>query len=167
VATHPSDMAVALAALDAVVHVRGGAGERAIALADFYRLPGDAPQRDTVLDPGELIVAVELPPAPSLQRYRKVRERAAFSFAVVSVAVAVEVEGGAVREARIALGGVAHMPWRARRAEAALAGAPATEESFARAAAAELELAEPLRDNAFKVPLARNVIVRTLAEAVA
>jgi xanthine dehydrogenase YagS FAD-binding subunit len=167
VATHPSDMAVALAALDAVVHVRGAAGERAIALSDFYRLPGDEPQRDTVLEPGDLIVAVELPPAPSLQRYRKVRERAAFSFAVVSVAVALEVDGGAVREARIALGGVAHMPWRARRAEVALQGAPATEESFARAAEAELEQARPLRDSAFKVPLARNVIVRTLAEAAA
>jgi xanthine dehydrogenase YagS FAD-binding subunit len=167
VATHPSDMAVALAALDALVHVRGAAGERAIALADFYRLPGDDPPRDTTLDAGDLIVAVELPPAPPLQRYRKVRERAAFSFAVVSVAVALEVADGAVHSPRIALGGVAHMPWRARRAEAALEGAPATEESFARAAEAELEQAQPLRDNAFKVPLARNVIVRTLAEATA
>jgi xanthine dehydrogenase YagS FAD-binding subunit len=167
VATHPTDKAVARAALDAVVHVRGAAGERAIALADFYRLPGEEPQRDTVLDPGDLIVGVELPQAPPLQRYRKVRERAAFSFAVVSVAVALDLDGGAVREARIALGGVAHMPWRARRAEAALEGAPATEESFARAAEAELEQARPLRDNAFKVPLARNVIVRTLAEATA
>jgi xanthine dehydrogenase YagS FAD-binding subunit len=167
VATHPSDMAVALAVLDAVVHVRSAAGERAVALTDFYRLPGEEPERDTVLDPGDLIVAVELPPAPPVQRYRKVRERAAFSFAVVSVAVALDVSDGVVRDARVALGGVAHMPWRARRAEAALEGAPATEESFARAAEAELEQARPLRDNAFKVPLARNVMVRTLAEAVA
>jgi CO/xanthine dehydrogenase FAD-binding subunit len=168
VATHPSDMAVALAALDAVVHVRGAAGERAIALGDFYRLPDDAPQRDTVLDAGDLVVAVELPPPPpGAQRYRKVRERAAFSFAVVAVAVTIEVEGGDVREARVALGGVAHMPWRARRAEGALRGLPATEEAFAEAADAELEQAEPLRDNAFKVPLARNVIMRTLADAAA
>jgi xanthine dehydrogenase YagS FAD-binding subunit len=168
VATHPSDMAVALAALDAVVHVRGGAGERAIAVTDFYRLPGDEPQRDTVLDPADLIVAVELPPPPpGAQRYRKVRERAAFSFAVVAVAVSIEVDGGDVRDARVALGAVAHMPWRARRAEAALRGLPATEEAFAEAADAELEEAQPLRDNAFKVPLARNVIVRTLAEAAA
>jgi xanthine dehydrogenase YagS FAD-binding subunit len=168
VATHPSDMAVALAALDAVVHVRGAAGERAIALTDLYRLPGDEPQRDTVLDPGDLVVAVELPaPAAPAQRYRKVRDRASFSFAVVSVAVALEVADGAVREARIALGGVAHVPWRARRAESTLRGAPATEDGFARAAEAELEAARPLPDNAFKVPLARNVLVRTLAEAAA
>jgi xanthine dehydrogenase YagS FAD-binding subunit len=166
VATHPSDMAVALAALDAVVHVRGPASERALAVTDLHRLPGEAPERDTTLDPGDLIVAVELPPgAPGAQRYRKVRERASFSFAVVSVAVAVEVSEGVVREAKVALGGVAHVPWRARRAEAALRGAPATEESFARAAEEELGRARPLRDNAFKVPLARNVLIRTLVEA--
>ncbi|HEX5581826.1 MAG TPA: FAD binding domain-containing protein, partial [Gemmatimonadaceae bacterium] len=168
VATHPSDMAVALAALDAVVHVRGAASERALAVTDLHRLPGEAPERDTTLDPGDLIVAIELPPAaPPAQRYRKVRERASFSFAVVSVAVAVEVSEGVVREAKIALGGVAHAPWRARRAEAALRGAPATEESFARAAEEELARARPLRDNAFKVPLARNVLIRTLVEATA
>lgn len=167
VATHPSDMAVALAALDAVVHVRGAAGERAIAFTDFHRLPGAEPQHDTVLEPGELIVAVELPPLPLARRsrYRKVRDRASFSFAVVSAAVAVDVVDGTVRDARVALGGVAHVPWRARRAETALRGAPATEEAFARAAEAELGAARPLRDNAFKVPLARNVLVRTLAEA--
>jgi xanthine dehydrogenase YagS FAD-binding subunit len=169
VATHPSDMAVGLAALDAVVHVRGAGGERAIALTDFHRLPGEEPQRDTVLEPGELVVAVGLPPLALARRsrYRKVRERASFSFAVVAVAVALDAAGGTVRDARVALGGVAHVPWRARRAEAALRGAPATEEAFGRAADAELELARPLRDNAFKVPLARNVIIRTLAEAAA
>jgi xanthine dehydrogenase YagS FAD-binding subunit len=171
VATHPSDMAVALAALDAVVHVRGvgAAEERAIALTDFHRLPGEEPQRDTVLVPGDLIVAVELPSLPMARRsrYRKVRDRAAFSFAVVTVAVALDVEDDKVREARVALGGVAHVPWRARAAEAALRGAPAAEAAFARAAEAELAAARPLRDNAFKVPLARNVLVRTLAEAAA
>jgi xanthine dehydrogenase YagS FAD-binding subunit len=168
VATQPSDMAVALAALDAVVHVRGPASERALALTDLHRLPGEKPERDTTLDPGDLIVAIELPPGvPAAQRYRKVRERASFSFAVVSVAVALSVDGGTVREAKVALGGVAHVPWRARRAEAELRGAPATEETFARAAEAELGPARPLRDNAFKVPLARNVLVRTLAEAAA
>jgi xanthine dehydrogenase YagS FAD-binding subunit len=168
VATHPSDMAVALAAFDAVVHLEGAAGARAIPLADFHRLPGDEPQRDTVLEHGELITGVELPPL-SLARqstYRKVRERASFAFAVVSIAAAVEVAAGSVVDARIALGGVAHVPWRARKAEDALRGGPADEESFARAADSELADASPLRDNGYKVPLARNLIVRTLAELV-
>jgi xanthine dehydrogenase YagS FAD-binding subunit len=162
VATHPSDMAVALVMLDAVVHT----SSRSLPLADLHRLPGDEPERDTVLERGELIEAVELPPLPLARtsRYVTVRERASFSFAVVSVAAALDVEGGSVREARLALGGVAHKPWRATHAEQALRGAPATAESFARAADAELAQARPLRDNAYKVPLARNVIVRTLSE---
>ncbi len=166
VATHPSDMAVALVALDAEVEVEGEGGTRTIPLREFHRLPGDEPQRDTVLQPGDLITAVELPLLAFATRstYRKVRDRAAFSFAVVSVAVAVDVADGVVRDCRLALGGVAHVPWRAARAEEALRGQPATEESFAAAAGAELEQARPLRDNAFKVPLGRAVIVRTLME---
>ena len=166
VATHPSDMAVALAVLDAVVDVEGTGGQRTIPIPGLYRLPDADPTRDTVLQPGELITAVELPPLPSAVRsaYRKVRERASFSFAVVSVAAVIELEGRLIRDCRIALGGVAHAPWRATRAEAALRGAPATEENFR--AAAELELAEarPLRDNGYKVPLARDVMVRTLTD---
>ena len=156
-ATHPSDMAVALAALDARGARARPGGERAIPLAELHRLPGDEPQHDTVLEPGELITAVELPPLPvaARSRYRKVRDRASYAFALVSVAVALDVADGVVRDVRIALGGVAHKPWRATRAEEALRGAPATEESFAARADAELAPARPLRDNAFKVPLAR------------
>jgi xanthine dehydrogenase YagS FAD-binding subunit len=166
VATHPSDMAVALLALDAQVRVRGRAGERAVPLAGFHRLPGDEPQRDTLLEHGDLITAVELPPLPfaTSSRYRKVRDRASYAFALVSVAAALDVADGAVRDARLALGGVAHAPWRATKAEAVLRGAPATEETFRRAADAELADARPLRDNAFKIPLARNVIVRVLLQ---
>ena len=165
VATHPSDMAVALAAIGASVHVLGANGERTIPLPGLHRLPGDKPQHDTVLNPGDLITAVELgAPAPR-SAYRKVRDRASFSFAVFSVAAIADIDDdGTIREARIALGGVAHVPWRAERAEAELRGAPATAASFAVAADAELDPAQPLRDNAFKVPLARNVLVRTLAE---
>jgi xanthine dehydrogenase YagS FAD-binding subunit len=166
IATHPSDMAVAMAALDAVVRVLGPQGERVIPLVEFYRLPGEEPQRDTVLQHGELITAVDLPPLPFATRshYRKVRDRASYAFALVSVAAALEVEGGVVREVRIALGGVAHVPWRARKAEAVLRGAAATEEVFQQAADAELADAQPLPGNAFKVPLARNVLVRTLLD---
>ena len=166
VATHPSDMAVALVALDAEVGVEGADGTRTIPLRAFHRLPGDEPQRDTVLEPGDLITAVELPPLAFARTstYRKVRDRAAFSFAVVSVAAALDVADGVVRDCRLALGAVAHVPWRAERAEEALRGQPAGEESFAAAADAELEQARPLRDNGFKVPLARGVIVRTLME---
>jgi len=167
VATHPSDMAVALAAIGAEVHVTGWEGERTIPIPGLHRLPGDDPQRDTVLERGELVTAVELEPlAPALaarSTYRKVRDRASFSFAVVSVAAALDLDGGAVRDCRIALGGVAHGPWRAWRAEEALRGGPATAERFAAAAEAELAQAQPLRDNAFKVPLARNLITSTLA----
>jgi xanthine dehydrogenase YagS FAD-binding subunit len=168
VATHPSDLAVALAAIGAEVHVTGRDGERTIPIPGLHRLPGDEPSRDTVLEPGELITALEVEPlAPALaarSTYRKVRDRASFSFAVVSAAVAVEVADGTVRDCRIALGAVAHGPWRAWRAEESLRGAPATEASFAAAADAELAQARPLRDNAFKVPLARNLLVATLAE---
>jgi xanthine dehydrogenase YagS FAD-binding subunit len=167
IATHPSDMAVALAALDAVVRVQGPDGERTIPLVDFHRLPGDEPQRDTVLAHGELITAIDLPPLAfaARSRYRKVRDRASYAFALVSVAAALAVtDDGMVRDVRLALGGVAHKPWRAWKAEAALRGAPATEESFRRAAEAELSAAQPLPGNAFKVPLARNTIVRTLLD---
>jgi xanthine dehydrogenase YagS FAD-binding subunit len=166
VATHPSDLAVALAALDAGIHVQGPAGERTIPIADFHRLPGDEPQRDTTLAPGELITAIELEPLPyaTRSRYRKVRDRASYSFALVSVAAALHVVDGVIEDARIALGGVAHAPWRARQAERLLRGQAPGEALFRRAAEAELGAAEPLRDNAFKVPLAANVIVRTLTE---
>ena len=164
VATNPSDMAVALIALDAVVHVDGHAGARSIPIGELHRLPGDEPERETTLLAGELITAVELPPAPlaANSAYRKVRERASFSFAVVSVAAALDVRDGVVRDCRLALGGVAHRPWRALQAEDALRGGPATAAAFARAAQIELEQARPLRDNAYKVTLARNVMVRAL-----
>lgn len=166
IATHPSDMAVAMIALDAVVRVLGPDGERAIPLVSFHRLPVDEPQHDTMLEHGELITAVDLPRLPfaARSRYRKVRDRASYAFALVSVAAALDVADGIVRDARIAFGGVAHVPWRATKAEAALRGAPATEETFRQAAEAELADARPLRDNAFKVPLARNVLVRTLLD---
>jgi xanthine dehydrogenase YagS FAD-binding subunit len=166
IATHPSDMAVALAALDAIVRTRGPGGERTIPVTALYRLPGEEPERDTVLEHGELITAVDLPPlafAPN-SRYRKVRDRASYAFALVSVAAALDITDGAVRDVRIALGGVAHKPWRAARAEQALRGAPASDESFRAAAEAELAEARPLPGNAFKVPLARNMIVRMLTD---
>ena len=164
VATHPSDMAVALAAIEATVEVLGANGERSIPIPGLHRLPGDKPQHDTVLNGGDLITAVELSrPAPR-SVYRKVRDRASFSFAVFSVAAVVELADGAITEARVALGGVAHVPWRAERAEAVLRGREPTPEAFQEAADAELSAAQPLRDNAFKVPLARNVLVRTLSE---
>jgi xanthine dehydrogenase YagS FAD-binding subunit len=166
VATHPSDMAVALAALDAVVHTEGPAGERSIRLTDLHRLPGERPERDTVLAHGELITAVDLPPLAFAEnsRYWKVRDRASYAFALVSIAAALDVAGGVVRDVRIALGGVAHKPWRATITEQALRAAPATEQSFRTAAEAELAGARPLRDNAFKVALAGNMIVRTLMD---
>lgn len=166
VATHPSDMAVALAALDAEVQVEGPAGSRTIPLVDFHRLPGEEPQRDTVLEPGELIVAVDLPQRPWATRssYAKVRDRAAFSFAVVSIAAALDVADGVIQDVRLALGGMAHKPWRAHGAEEALRGAPLSPASYRHAARLELEQARPLRDNAYKVALARNLIVRSLSE---
>ncbi len=166
VATHPSDMCVALAALDATVHLEGRSGARSIRLIDLHRLPDDHPEIETVLEPGELITAIELPSLPFAKRstYRKVRDRASYAFALVSVAAALDVEDGIVRDVRVALGGVAPKPWRATRAEAQLMGAPATEASFRAAAEAELEGARPLRDNGFKIELARRTIVHTLAE---
>jgi xanthine dehydrogenase YagS FAD-binding subunit len=166
VATHPSDMAVAMAAIGGEVHVLGSAGTRTIPLPGLHRLPGDEPERDTVLAPGDLITAVELSPLAfgARSRYRKVRDRASYAFAVTSIAAAVDLQGDSVRDCRLAFGGLAHAPWRATRAEEVLRGAPATEESFARAAQAELEQARPLRDNAFKVPLATNLLVGTLSE---
>jgi len=166
VATHPSDMAVAMAALDAFVNVHGPDGERRVPIEELHRLPGDEPQRDTTLEHGELITAVDLPPLDfaSNSKYRKVRERASYAFALVSVAAALAVQDGVVRDVRLALGEVAQKPWRATKAEEALRGEPANEANFRAAADIELEDADPLRDNAFKVPLARNVITRTLLE---
>ncbi len=166
VATNPSDMAVPLAAFDAVVRVVGPEGAREIPLAEFHRLPGDAPERDTTLRKGELIVAVDLPrlPLAARSRYRKVRERASFAFALVSVAAALEVADGRVADVRIAFGGLAHKPWRASAAEDALRGVAAGPEAFAAAADAELAAARPLRDNGYKVDLARTALVQTLVE---
>jgi xanthine dehydrogenase YagS FAD-binding subunit len=166
VATHPSDMAVALMALDATVRTQGPDGDRTIPLTELHRLPGDEPQRDTVLDHGELITAVDIPALDfaSNSRYRKVRDRASYAFALVSIAAALDVVDGDVRDVRVALGGVAHKPWRATMVEDALRGAPANEERFRAAAQAELASARPLAGNAFKIPLARNVIVRTLLD---
>jgi len=166
VAVHPSDMAVAMATLDAVVHVQGPDGERTIPLTQLYRLPGSEPERDTVLSRGELITAVDLPPLDwaAHSRYRKIRDRASYAFALVSVAAALDVVDGSVRDVRLALGGVAHKPWRAATAEQALRSGPADAASFRAAAEAELADARPLPGNAFKVPLARNTIVRTLLD---
>lgn len=166
VATHPSDMCVALAALGAIVHLRGPGGERTVELTDLHRLPEDHPEIETLLMPGELVVAIELPALPfaAHSTYRKVRDRASYAFALVSVAAAIELDGDVVKDVRIALGGVAHKPWRAWKAEAALRGKPATEENFRAAAEAELADAQPLRDNAFKVELAKRSIVAALAE---
>jgi xanthine dehydrogenase YagS FAD-binding subunit len=160
VATHPSDLAVALAALDATVVTSA----RRLPIVELHRLPGDEPERDTVLEPGELITAVELPPLAGRSAYRKVRDRASFAFALVSVAAVLRVEDGRVADIRLALGGVAHKPWRATRAEEALRGAAATAESFAAAADAELEQARSLRDNGYKTTIARNTIRRVLEE---
>jgi xanthine dehydrogenase YagS FAD-binding subunit len=166
VATHPSDMCVALAALDAVVHVTGPEGERAIAFSDLHLLPGDHPEVETTLKPGELITAVELASLPFAQRstYRKVRDRASYAFALVSVAAALDVEGGVVKGVRVAFGGVAVKPWRALKLEAWLNGRPATEESFLAAAEAELAEAKPLSHNGFKIELAKRTLVAVLAE---
>ena len=167
IATHPSDMCVALAALGAVVHLEGPAGTRTLPLVDLHRLPGDRPDLETNLQPGELITAVELPPLAFGARstYRKVRDRASYAFALVSVAAALDIgPGGDVRGVRLALGGVAHKPWRATKAEAALHGRSADAASFRAAAEAELADAIGLPGNAFKIELARRVIVSTLEE---
>jgi xanthine dehydrogenase YagS FAD-binding subunit len=167
IATHPSDLAVALAAFDAVVHTTGRDGSRAIAVDDFFLFPGDTPHVEHPLEHAELITAIELPPLDIARRslYLKFRDRQSYEFALVSVAAALTVEDGAVADVRLALGGVATKPWRARVAEAELHGGPATPERFAAASAAELEAAEPREHNAFKVELAQRAIVRALTAA--
>ena len=167
IATHPSDMCVALAALRASVRVRGPRGDRAIALADFHRLPEDMPQRDTTLQPGELVVAVDLPPDgfASHAHYLKLRDRASYAFALVSVAAALDVRDGIVRDAALALGGVAHKPWRRAEAEARLVGRAPSDEAFGDAAVVLLKDARPASRNGFKLALARRAIVRALQMA--
>jgi xanthine dehydrogenase YagS FAD-binding subunit len=166
VAVHPSDMCVALAALDATVHLESGEGRRSLPFTAFHRLPGDRPDIDTMLQPGELITAVELPPSSFAARstYRKVRDRASYAFALVSVAAALDVRNGEIRDVRIALGGVAHKPWRAEKAEAALRGQPVSEPAFIAAAEAELAAAHALSGNAFKVELAKRTIIAVLMD---
>ena len=167
IATHPSDLCVALAALDAVVHLDGPSGTRSVPLVELHRLPGGRPDIETMLAPGELITAIALPASAlaACSTYRKVRDRSSYAFALVSVAAALEVaEDGTVRDVRLALGGVAHKPWRAWTAEAALRGRPATRESFLAAAEAELADAAPLLHNGFKVELARRTIVAVLTD---
>jgi xanthine dehydrogenase YagS FAD-binding subunit len=171
IATHPSDLCVPLVALDAVVETEGPAGRRSIALDDLHRLPGETPERETVLDPGELILAVTLPAAAARfaghARYLKVRERTSYAFAVVSGAAAMRLDGDVIGEARVALGGVAAKPWRAREAEAVLAGGTPSADLFRRAAEAALAAARPSGDNAFKIELARRVVARALSMAAA
>ncbi|ESY81590.1 xanthine dehydrogenase family protein subunit M [Mesorhizobium australicum] len=169
IATHPSDFCVPLVALDAVVEIEGKGGRRHVTLEEFHRLPGDTPQRETVLQPGDLVVAVRLPAEAASfaahARYLKLRERTSYAFAVVSAAAALTVADGKIRAARLALGGVAAKPWRARSAEAVLLGADADEASFVRAADAALADASPSGDNAFKIELARRIVVRALMSA--
>jgi len=168
IATHPSDMCVALAALDATVRVRGPNGERQIAFGDFHRFPGNTPERDTNLGPDELIIAVDLPAIPFAVRshYLKVRDRASYAFALVSVAAALDLgSNNRINAARVALGGVAHKPWRATQAEKVLAGKAATEAVFIQAAEAEMRNAKPLEHNRFKVELGKRAIVRALIMA--
>lgn len=167
VATHPSDMCVALAALEAVVHVEGRAGKRTIEFADFHRLPADAPERDNQLADDELITAIELPPARFRQHshYLKIRDRASYAFALVSVAAALELDGDVIKDVRLALGGVAHKPWRDKAVEQLLKGKPVSRENFVAAADAMLRDAQPLEHNAFKIKLARRAIVRALSDA--
>lgn len=166
IATHPSDMCVALAALDAIVHVLGPNGERKLAFADVHRLPGDRPDIDTNLSEGDLITAIELPAASPSARsiYRKVRDRASYAFALISVAAVLDVEQGFVRDVRLALGGVAHKPWRATRAEALLRGSTATVDAFTKAASEEMFQARPLRDNGFKIEIAKRTMIAALTQ---
>ena len=166
VAVHPSDLCIPLAALDAVVVVQGRAGERRMAFADFHRLPGDTPDIDTHLAHGELITALEIAPLPFAvnSRYRKVRERASYAFALVSVAAALDVQDGRVRDVRLAFGGASHKPHRALKAEAALRGGPATQAAFLAAADAELADAQVGTDNAYKLPMLRNTLAAVLQD---
>ncbi len=168
VAVHPSDMCVALVALDAVVKVRGINGqERSIPFADYHRLPGDTPQKDNTLVQGELITAIELPKNNFADKsyYLKVRDRASYAFALVSAAAALEVDGNRIKQARLAMGGVSHKPWRAMEAEKFLVGKEATEASFKEAAEAEMRGARPLEHNKFKVELGTRAIVRAMTQA--
>ncbi len=167
IAVHPSDMCVALAALDAMVHVAGPTGERSIAMTDFHRLPGNTPQRDTNLQAEEIVTAVELPPRGFAKNYTylKIRDRLSYAFALVSVAAALDFEGDTIKEARLALGGVAHKPWRNANAEAALRGRTAGREAFVEAADIVLRDAKGHAHNAFKIDLARRVILRALTQA--
>jgi xanthine dehydrogenase YagS FAD-binding subunit len=164
VATHPSDLAVALAALDAAIEVQGGDGTRTVPINQFYLLPGSTPDRETVLAPGELITAVLVPPPGTGERshYLKLRDRASFEFALVSAAVSVALEDGRIRSARIATGGVGTKPWRLPEVEAALAGTAATPEALTAAATKAAEGAHPLSENAFKIPLMKRAVVRAL-----
>jgi xanthine dehydrogenase YagS FAD-binding subunit len=167
IATHPSDMCVALAALDAKVHVAGPSGEREMAFADFHRLPGDSPQHDTDLRPDEMVTAVEIPAQGFAKNYTylKIRDRLSYAFALVSVAAALELDGATIKQARLALGGVAHKPWRDASAEAALRGQAASHATFTHAADLLLRDAKGFAHNAFKIDLARRVIVRALTQA--
>ncbi|MBM0228439.1 MULTISPECIES: xanthine dehydrogenase family protein subunit M [Micromonospora] len=166
IATHPSDVAVALVALDAVVQTEGPAGRRSIPIDDFFLLPGQTPEREHPLTHGELVTGIDLPPLPvaATSRYVKIRDRESYEFALAAVAVAMSVAGGRITEIRLALGGVATKPWRARAAERVLDGAPADTDSFTRAAEAELASAVPHGMNAFKIELTRRTMVRALAE---
>ena len=167
IATHPSDMCVALAALDATVHLQGPSGERSIAFTDFHRLPGKTPERDTNLAPAEIITAIELPPKGFARHYTylKLRERLSYAFALVSVAAALEMDGDTITEARLALGGVAHKPWRDPSAEALLNGRAASQANFEKAADMLLRDAKGCGHNDFKIPMARKAIVRALTQA--
>jgi xanthine dehydrogenase YagS FAD-binding subunit len=169
IATHPSDMCVALAALEAIVHVEGPGGKRQIPFADFHRLPGDTPEVDTNLRRDEIIAAVELPPASFATNYTylKLRDRLSYAFALVSVAAALRIENGVIAEARLALGGVSHKPWRNTGAEAALRGKPAKTDSFTATADLVLKEAKGYKHNAFKIELARRAILRALSQAAA
>lgn len=171
IATHPSDFCVPLVALEAVVEIEGSAGRREMSLETFHRLPGDRPDRETVLEPGEMIVAVRLPAEAARfagnARYLKVRDRTSYAFAIVSAAAALRLEAGVIADARLALGGVAPKPWRMRDAEMILIGARGTAPLFQRAAEAALAEAKPSGDNAFKIELATRVVARALALAAA
>jgi xanthine dehydrogenase YagS FAD-binding subunit len=168
IATHPSDMCVAMTALEATIVIEGARGKRSVAIGEFYKLPGDTPNLENVLEPGDLITHVELPPAPGKQQiYLKLRDRASYEFALASTAVVANVEGGHIRSVRVAMGGVGTRPWRSHEAEAALTGKPATPEHFKLAAAAALKGAKPHSENAFKVELAQRCVVRALKMATA
>lgn len=169
IATYPGDLAVALVALDATVTVRGANGERMIPFGSLHVLPGSHPERETTLQPGELITFIDIPPIPAARRslYLKVRDRASFAFALASAAVALEVQDGTIRDARVGLGGVAAKPWRSAEAEHALVGKRPSEQTFRAAADAALSKAKPHRDNAFKVLLAKRTLVRALTEVTA